>query len=128
MLVAEGLSEAADVLRISTPKVEETGYDNWDGGTTIWTVYLFVEPATYARLSLRREALEQQITARFKTVVAPFSRDWFNISITPKVEPRPDWRREGGEISSITRKNIIDGLKIDQVVWTGAIEEVEFLQ
>jgi hypothetical protein len=50
------------------------------------------------------------------------------VIIAPKVEPRPDWRHAKGDVSRVTRQNIIDGLKIDQVVWNGRLEEVEFLQ
>ncbi len=34
MLTAEGMTDAAELLRTSTARVEETGYDNWSGGTT----------------------------------------------------------------------------------------------
>lgn len=54
MLLAEGMTDAADLLRTTTPKVEEMGYDNWNGGTTIWTIYLAVEPTEYVP-SARRE-------------------------------------------------------------------------
>jgi hypothetical protein len=33
MLMAEGMMDAAEILRTSTAKVEETGYDNLNGGT-----------------------------------------------------------------------------------------------
>src|SRR5579863_154971 len=33
MLMAEGMTDAAEILRTSTAKIEETGYDNWNGGT-----------------------------------------------------------------------------------------------
>ncbi|HEX5933450.1 MAG TPA: hypothetical protein VFY63_04715 [Pseudorhizobium sp.] len=31
MLIAEGMNEAADILRKSIPRIDETGYDNWNG-------------------------------------------------------------------------------------------------
>jgi hypothetical protein len=31
MLTAEGMTDAAELLRTSTVRVEETGYDNWNG-------------------------------------------------------------------------------------------------
>ena len=54
MLVAEGMTDAAEVLRTSTVRVEETGYDNWNGGTTIWTIYLLLDPVSYAQLGPKR--------------------------------------------------------------------------
>jgi hypothetical protein len=44
MLTAEGMDEAASLLKTGKFRVEETGYDNWNGGTTIFTVYLTVAP------------------------------------------------------------------------------------
>lgn len=128
MLAAEGVSEAAALLRSAEIKVEETGYDNWNGGTTIWTIYLLVEPAIYARLvSGKREQLEEQITNRLKPVLDQFTNDWYSAKIAPKVLPRPDWREDKEDVSWATRQNIIDGLKLDRVSWSGRLDEVGFL-
>ena len=54
MLAAEGVSEAAEILRLSTAKVEVTGCDNWNGGTKMWTIYLLVEPVSYVKLGNKR--------------------------------------------------------------------------
>jgi HEPN domain-containing protein len=128
LLLAEGMTEAAEVLRTSSPKVEETGYDNWNGGTRIWTVYLQLEPSVYSQLVTTKETLEEQVANRLKTVIEQFSDDWFSVKIVPEVRPRPEWRANAGGISRITRQNIFDGLRIDNVNWSGRLEEVEFLQ
>ncbi len=128
LLSVEGMGEAADLLRSSTPKIAETGYDNWNGGTRIWTVYLQLEPAAYAKLSARREVLEEQIANRLKPVLEQFSDDWFSVKIVPAVKPRPEWRETEGGISRLVRQNIFDGLRIDNVVWSGRLDEVEFLE
>lgn len=128
MLEADGLVEAAEILRISEPKVEETGYDNWNGGTTIWTIYLRLEPAIFAQFSGKRELLEKQINERLKPVLGQFTNDWYSVTIAPKVELRPDWRNSTNDLSRAARQNIIDGLKIDHVSWSGRLDEVEFLQ
>jgi len=130
MLSAEGMTDAAELLRTSTVKVEETGYDNWNGGTTIWTIYLLIRAAAYAQLGTKRETLEEQINKRLKPVLEQFSSDWYGVTIAPKVESRPgsEWRHAKGEVSHATRQNIIDGLRIEQVSWNGRLEDVEFLQ
>ena len=33
LLVAEGMDEAAGVVRTYPARAEQTGYDNWNGGT-----------------------------------------------------------------------------------------------
>lgn len=124
MLAAEGMTDAAEILRTSTAKAEATGYD---GGMTIWTIYLQLAPAIYAQLGPKK-ALEEQINARLKPILDQFTSDWYSVRIAPKVKPRPEWRHAKGDVSRATRQNIIDGLKIDQVAWSGRLEDVEFLQ
>ena len=46
MLRAESMVEAAELKRRAEPSVEETGYDNWNGGTTVYTIYLCERRAT----------------------------------------------------------------------------------
>jgi hypothetical protein len=70
ILAAEGLTEAAEILRKSTPRVDKTGYDNWNGGTTIWTIFLLLDPAAYALISGKRKHLRTTnvIESPFATV------------------------------------------------------------
>lgn len=128
MLSAEGMTEAVSLLRTANLRIAETGYDNWNGGTTIWTIYLTVAPATYARIGPKRESLEEQINKRLKPVIEQFTSDWCSVSIVPAVETRPEWRETSDSVSRETRQNIVDGLKIDNVAWSGRLDEVEFLE
>lgn len=128
MLAAEDMNEAASLLRTASSRVVETGYDNWNGGTAIWTIYLHVPPASYARLGSRREILEEQINNRLKPVIEQETSDWCSVTIAPSIEPKPEWRETAESVSRETRQNIIDGLRIDEVNWSGRLEDVEFLQ
>lgn len=128
MLTTEGMDEAASLLRSAKLRIEQTGYDNWNGGTTIWTIFLSISPTAYARLTPRRAALEAQINERLKPVVDQFSSDWVSVTIAPAVEPQPEWRETQESVSREIRQNIIDGLNLEKVVWSGRLEEVEFLQ
>lgn len=128
ILDAEGMAEAAAVLRSSAIRVEETGYDNWNGGTHIWTVFLEVDAGEFARLGSGREAIEEQIDKRLKPVVEKFTDDWFGVKIAPRTTVVPDWRETKEELPGATRRNIIDGLRIDNVAWWGRLDEVEFLE
>lgn len=128
MLAAEGMPWAVDILRSADCRVEETGYDNWNGGTYTWTVFLAMDPAQYAQLGDSREPIEEQITVRLKAAVAPYSSNWYTVSIVPKVQRRPDWREAKGDLSQAVRRNIIDGLKLDGVAWSGRLSDVEFLE
>ncbi len=128
MLSTEGMADAAKVLRIAKARVEETGYDNWNGGTTSWTIYLQLEPTAYARLGGKREGLENQITKRLASALAQFSSDSYTALIAPTVETRADWRLSDEEVSRATRQSIADTLRIGNVPWYGQLGDVEFLE
>lgn len=128
MLVAEGLHEAADLLRTSEVRFEKTGYDNWNGGTTIWTIYFQVLPVKYSQLGNKREQIEEQITLRLKPVIEQFTSDWFSVTVTPKLQSAQGWRNSKEDIPRSTRQNIFDGLKIEKISWCGSVGEIEFLQ
>lgn len=127
MLSAEGMNAAAELLRTAASRVEQTGVDNWNGSTSVWTVYLEIDPASYAQLGDRKAGIEQQINKRLEAVLSGHTVNWYSASIIPRVAPRPDWRESKGQISQLARRNIIDGLRLDNVAWSGRLEEVEFL-
>ncbi len=123
-----GASEAADVVRTSKPRAEETGYDNWNGGTALWTIVLEIEPVAFARLGERRSKLEEQITARLKMILETGPGAWYSTSIVPETVYMPDWRNTGEPLPRSVRQDVIDGLKLQRVAWAGGLNEVEFLQ
>lgn len=127
LLEAEGMGEAAGIVRAYPARAEQTGYDNWNGGTELWTIYFDVPPQDYARLGSRREQLQEQITARLKTVLEPETSDWYSTSIVPSRTIPKDWRAEGSHLPKEVRKNIVDGLRLEGVHWQGQMNDVEFL-
>jgi hypothetical protein len=128
MLSAEDMAEAADLIRTSQLRVSQTGYDNWNGGTAIWTIYLTISPERYARLGTRRASLEAQINERLKSAIAHLVGDWIAVTVVPALEQDPEWRSTDGGVSRLTRRAIFDGLRLEKVRWSGELEEVEFLE
>ena len=127
--MTEGNPGAAEILQTSTPRLEETGYDNWNGGTTIWTIFLLLAPTEYAQIKeTKRKLLEEEINNRLKPILSQFTNDWYGVSIAPRLDHNPEWRHSKNDVSRSIRQNIIDGLKIDNVLWNGRLNEVEFLQ
>lgn len=56
LLTSEGVREAAELVRAFPARTEQTGYDNWNGGTEIWDVQFEVPPNEYARLNPDRQS------------------------------------------------------------------------
>lgn len=127
LLQAEGMHDAADLVRTYPGRVEETGYDNWNGGTTIYEVRFEVPAQEYARLGAKRSQLEGQITARLKHVLEPRTEDWYSAKIIPSQENRKDWRAAGRSLPRDVRIQFVDLFRLEQIPWNGALNEVEFL-
>jgi len=127
LLNAEGMNDAADLIRSYPARAEQTGYDNWNGGTEIWEVQIPVPAREFARLGTKRSQLEEQITARLKTVLEQETQDWYAAKIIPAKEKRKDWRAEGSSVPRDVRTKILDGLKLEGLAWNGALDDVEFL-
>lgn len=127
LLVAEGMTDAAAVVSQFPARAEQTGFDNWNGGTEIWTIYFDVPAQDYARLGPRREQIEEQINGRIKVVMEPESQDWYSASIVPARTVAKDWRAEGSTLPREVRQNIVDGLRLEGVHWQGSLNDVEFL-
>lgn len=127
LLSSEGMTEAAALVRSYPARAEQTGYDNWNGGTEIWEVQFSVPPREFARLGAKRSQLEEQISARIKTVLESETQDWYTAKILPERERRKDWRAESSGVPRDVRINILDGLRLEGVAWNGTLDDVEFL-
>jgi len=125
---SEGLREIANLIRTSTARVEQTGFDNWNGGTKIWTLFLDVAPSEYAQLGQKKEIFEEKITTRLKPLLEQYQNDWYSVSIVPQIVSNTNWRDESYDLPKQAIRNIIDGLKIENVSWFGKLDDVEFLQ
>lgn len=128
ILDAEGLSQAATILKMADARFEKTGYDNWNGGTDLYTLFLLIDASSFARLGQARDELEQQITERLKPVIDGFSDDWVSAQIRPRVENRAGWKSmKQGRLTEITRRDIRDYFIVSEYGWWGDLDETEFL-
>lgn len=127
LLRAEGMSEAAAIVREYPAHIEQTGYDNWNGGTNIFDVQFKLPAQQYARLGAKRSQLEEQITARLRTAIEPETQDWYSAKIVPARELSTGWRSDSSDLPQQVRVNILDGLRLENVAWYGQLDDVEFL-
>lgn len=127
LLVAEDMHEAARLVRLHPARAEQTGYDNWNGGTEIWEVYFTVPPVDYTRLGSRRTQIEEQITARLKIILGPDTQDWYTAKIVPRRTPTKNWRAESSTLPREVRIKLVDELRMENVAWQGMLDDVEFL-
>lgn len=57
------------ILEQSVPSLLESGYDNWNGGTSLYTLMLEVPIPTYAAIESQRDELEKSIQQRVSQLI-----------------------------------------------------------
>lgn len=112
ILKADGKSELLELLNNSELNVEETGYDNWNGGIYFFTVYLNVDVETFVKVRDRIEKIEAELLASFEIGTRHLeSESISSVRIVPKAQPKIDWTK----ILGLTSKNDL-------------LQDVEFLK
>lgn len=61
LFAAEGAAREVAVLTYSAPEIVETGYDNWNGGTTFYSLFLHVPLNLYPQIQEGLGLLQQAI-------------------------------------------------------------------
>ena len=85
LLSADGINDAVELMATADSRIEETGYDNWNGGTKIFTIYLSILPTDFSKIGSKREQIEEHINKRLKTVLETHTSDWYAVKIVPRV-------------------------------------------
>ncbi len=128
MLNTKANYEAATLLRRCRARFEETGYDNWNGGTYTFTLYVQVSPETFVLLEKRVKVLQEQISQALAAAVKQMSSDCFAVEIAPLVvglPGRPDL--QGCPVTKRVRRAVMSILRQEGVHWNGSLDPVEFL-
>lgn len=108
-------------------RAEQTGYDNWNGGADIWEIRIEMPAPEFARLGTKRTQLEEQIGTRLKTILENETQDWYSAKLVPARVKQPDWRSSTSTLPRQVRMNILDGMRLERVSWSGSLDNVEFL-
>ena len=119
--------DALRILTLAAIELVETGFDNWNGGTEIWTAYLRVPVSVFVGIEGEREPLAEIIDKNIATVLGEDIGFWVNVQINPQRTLPPGSKSPDGKISDQTRAAVLDEMRVRETVWYGALSEVEFL-
>ena len=112
LLKADKEEELYDIINSADISIEETGYDNWNGGIYFYTVYMNVNVETFVKVRDKIEKIEADLLSRFEIGTRHLESEIVSsIRIVPKAQPKIDWNR----ISGLNTKD-------------GLIKDVEFLK
>lgn len=93
LFASEGDAKAVAVLTYSAPEIADTDHDNWNGGTTLYTLFLHVPLNLYPQLLDGIGNLEQAILDKVQILLERFTQDRLTqVRIMPAVVEDPQWR------------------------------------
>ncbi|MBO9457388.1 abortive infection family protein [Paracoccus sp. R12_1] len=119
-----------DALRVMSQadiEIAEIGYDNWNGGTELWTIFLRVPVSVFVSIENRRDELAGIISKNFELVTGKDNGYWVSAEISPMRAPPPGLHLPDGKIGERTRAAILDEMRARGTAWHGALDEIAFL-
>lgn len=82
----EGNAKLVSILSYANISAAQTGYDNWDGGTCIYSVYLEVPQPIYLEITSELEQISKNIEGKLGTFLHRYTKTWIGgIAISPQL-------------------------------------------
>lgn len=95
LFAAEGAAREVAVLTYSTPEIVEIGYDNWNGGTTLYSLYLHIPLSLYPQIQEEIELIQRSIFKKVQIFLDRFSNDSLTeVKVVPTVAEDTKWREK----------------------------------
>lgn len=90
----QGARREVAVLAKSKPEVEQTEYDNWNGGTYGYSLTLRLPSAHYAQIESQRDAIEQDLLKRMEPLLRGYQNESIHaVIISLEIENDANWRK-----------------------------------
>lgn len=90
----QGARREVAILAKSKAEVEQTDYDNWNGGTYGYSLTLRLQATHYAQIESEREAIEHDIMRRMEPLLRGYQNESVNsVVITLEIENDANWRK-----------------------------------
>ena len=113
LLRGRGYEDICNVISSAKISVVNTEYDNWNGGTYGYTVYVNLSVKQYTSFSSDKIAeMEKVISEAFNESIKGNSNNYFKVQIGPSLSKEDiDWSAIGGLSGRATLKQNIDTIK-----------------
>jgi TIR domain len=99
---------ACNVLENAKPRIEETGYDNWDGGIYLFTLFLDLPLKVFALIESDVPKLEKLVSGKLSTVLRNTGNLYLKtVAISPILE-NPS-KVGGRKVAPVDVEHIWDG-------------------
>ncbi|WP_238370408.1 abortive infection family protein [Heliomarina baculiformis] len=127
LLRQKGEHDALRAMSQADIEIDEVGYDNWNGGTELWTVFLRVPVSVFVWIEDSRNEIAGIISKNLELVTGKDNGYWVSAEISPMRAAPPGRRLPDGKISERTRAAILDEMRARETAWHGALDEIAFL-
>ncbi len=95
LFASEGAAREVAVLTYSSPELTESNYDNWNGETTLYTLYLHVPLNLYPQLQDGMGNIQQSILDKSQIFLESFQNYHLTeVKIVLSVMEDPQWREK----------------------------------
>jgi hypothetical protein len=95
LFASEGAALEVALLTYSTPEIVEEHYDNWNGGTTYYTLTLHLPLKLFTQVEHQKEGIESRLSERLKVFGNSGDRDVLSsVRIRPALVDDPQWREK----------------------------------
>lgn len=127
LLRQKGEDDSLRAISQADIEIAEVGYDNWNGGTELWTVFLRVPVSVFVSIEERLDEIAGIISKNLELVTGKDNGYWVSAEISPVRAPPPGRRQPDGKIGARTRAAILDEMRARETIWHGALDEIAFL-
>lgn len=98
----------AHILRESDIDSEQTGYDNWNGGIYMYTIFVSVPLDLFAKLGDKHQAVEKEIEDKIGLIIRPFENILLQkVFVQPTTSKKLTW---DNALDIATKKELIEDL------------------
>jgi hypothetical protein len=106
ILKAEKLDDLSELISNSQITFEQSGYDNWNGGSYYYSVHIMIDIGTFVKIRDRIQSIESVLLEKFNISTRHIENESIsNIVIVPKAKTKLDWSRVNG---LITKEKLIE--------------------
>ncbi|HBR11613.1 hypothetical protein SAMN05660493_03250 [Epilithonimonas bovis DSM 19482] len=97
LLKADDENQLFEILNSSDIGIEESGYDNWNGGIYFYTIFLKIGVANFVKIRNEIEKIESDLLERFEVATRHYeSENISNVRIIPIAENKVEWDNIAG--------------------------------
>ena len=107
----QGESDIVELLESASARIEETDFDNWNGGTYTYELMLEIPVSIFARVQTRLEAIEKGISEKLAIICRNLGNDHLSsATITPLMSKStslgPSAKPTDGEVTHIWKEGL----------------------